>query len=524
MVIFRLLCYDWYYMPKLPDPTLGGSIDVGEVAVQHADQANEAKQAQFPVPPVPSVSPVTQAPAAPPASPASPAPSAKPAPRPVPADRVKKSPFRFVGPLLVLLFLAGIGFLVFKYLIQPRLAKSETVTLAYWGLWEPESVMAPAIAAFEQENPTIKVQYQMQSKVDYRERLQSALARNEGPDIMRLHATWLPMFSQDLAAAGDQYPLVEFTQTFYPGVVTDVVKGTSVMAVPLMTDGLALFTNDDLFVAANASVPTSWDDFRKTAFDLTKRDDRGNIVQSGAAIGTTNNITHWPDILAVLMLQNSVDLARPASAVDAKGRNLGADALKYYSMFSVQDRIWDETLPTDTIAFANGKVAMILAPSWDVFSLLQLNPALKFSVHPIPQLTSQRKVTWASYWVEGVSKRSKHQKEAWKFLKFLSSKEGLQLMYTEASKIRQFGEPYPRIDMASLLSSTQYVAPFVTQALDAKSWYMSSQTGDHGINDEIITYWADAVDTVTKGKASPETAIATAAKGVEQVLAKYGVR
>ena len=90
--------------------------------------------------------------------------------------------------------------------------------------------------------------------------------------------------------------------------------------------------------SASGGIPTNWDDFRKVAFALTVRDDRGNIVRSGSAMGTTNNITNWPDILAILMLQNSVDLANPDAAIDAQGRNLGADALRYFTVTVTDDR------------------------------------------------------------------------------------------------------------------------------------------------------------------------------------------
>jgi ABC-type glycerol-3-phosphate transport system substrate-binding protein len=291
-----------------------------------------------------------------------------------------------------------------------------------------------------------------------------------------------------------------------------------------MVDGLGLYVNNQIFTATTSAVPTNWDELRKTAFSLTIRDRQGQITRAGVAMGTTNNVAHWPDILAALMLQNSVDLTKPDATVDAKGRNLGADALRFYTIFTTEDRTWDDTLPPDIIAFANGKVAMILAPSWEAHAIRQMSPKLDFSIYPFPQLSSQRKVTWASYWAEGVSKNSKHKKEAWKFLKYLSSKEALQLMYAETSKTRAFGEIYPRRDMAGSLQDAKYVGTFVGEAPDATSWYMSSGTFDNGINDEIISYYQNAVNAITsQQRSSPESAIATVAKGVQQVLAKYRV-
>ena len=447
-----------------------------------------------------------------------------------PAADIKPSPFRFLGPILIAIFLALLGFLATRFVILPRL-RPPTITLTYWGLWEPETVVKPAIDKYESTHPNIKINYQMQNKQEYRERLQSALARGEGPDIFRLHNSWMPMLGDELAPApAEILSFDDFSRTFYPAAVTDLVRQNAPVAVPLMADGLGLFVNNDLMAAttsaesASGGIPTNWDDFRKVAFALTVRDDRGNIVRSGAAMGTTNNITHWPDILAILMLQNSVDLKNPAAAVDAQGRNLGADALRYFTIFTKQDRIWDESLPQDITAFATAKVAMILAPSWQVHEVLAQNSKLDFSVHPIPQLTSQRQINWASYWADGVSRHGKSQKQSWEFLKYLSSPEALQLMYTEAAKIRAFGEPYPRRDLADTLKTAKYVAPFITQSETAKSWFMNSRTFDNGLNDEIISYYNDAINSIHQKKAEPEQAISTVAKGVEQVLTKYGVK
>lgn len=437
---------------------------------------------------------------------------------------IKKPVLGILVPVAAAIILGLAGFFITKQLILPRLSKP-AVTLTYWGLWEPAEVMAPVIAKYEFAHPGIKIKYQMQSKTDYRERLQSVLARKEGPDIMRIHQTWMPMFAQELEPApADILSSEEFDKTFYKDALAGITSGGKVLAVPLMTEGLGLFVNNEILAATDSGVPTTWDDLRKTAFSLTKWDEKGRITRSGMAMGTTNNVTFWPDILALLMLQNSVDLAKPNATVDARGRNLGADALRFYTIFTTQDRIWDKTLPPDIVAFATEKTAMMIAPSWQVHEIVALNPKLDFSVHPMPQLTSQRRIAWSSAWVEGVSKNSKYKKQAWEFLKYLSSQESLQTMYAEAAKVRPFGEIYPRRDMAQSLSAAKYVEPFVKQAEFSKSWYMAARTGDNGINDEIIAYYNDAVSGIVDKQMAPEAAIETVAQGVKQVLMKFGVK
>ena len=428
--------------------------------------------------------------------------------------------------ILVLLAVAilalGMGFLIVGVLI-PRLKSLKVpglpgreVTLKYWGLWETSAAMESLIAEFNQEHPEIKVEYVQQSHKDYRERLQSAIARGEGPDIFRFHSTWVPMLKDDLdAVPPEAFNAASFQEVFYPVVAKDLRRGANFVGIPLEIDGLALFVNSRLLKAAGKSPPTTWEELRQTAFDLTIRDASGRIQTAGVALGTTNNIDHWPDILALMMLQNGVDLTDPTD-------KLAVDALLFYTIYARSDKVWDESQANSTQAFASEKVAMYFGPSWRVLDMKALNPELEFTVHPVPQLPNTN-ITWASYWVEGVSAKSEQKKEAWEFVKFLSSKETLEKLYAQATKERPIGEPYARTDMKDLLKDDPYVGAYILQAPAARSWYLSSATHDNGINDRIIKYMEDAVNAVNE-KADPQRSLDTASQGISQILSQYGVK
>ena len=414
--------------------------------------------------------------------------------------------------IFILLVLAGLA--IYKFVL-PRFQKPKEVTLTYWGLWESEATMKGVIDEWEKKNLHIKVNYIQQSPKEYRERLQSALARNQGPDIFRYHISWMPMLKNEVAPIpSDVMTTADFESTYYPVIKENLRLGTSYVGLPLGIDTLALFYNEDIFQAAGKTPPTSWDQLRQTAIELTTHDESGRIQTAGVALGTTSNVEHWSDILGLMMLQNGVDLANPTS-------QLAQDALIYYTIFNKTDNVWNETLPSSTIAFATGKVAMYFGYSWDIFELKNINPNLKFKVVEIPQLPDTE-VNWASFWVEGVSKRSQASKESWEFLKFLSSKETLQKLYQTQSQTRLFGELYPRMDMAGLLSTNNLVIPFITQASQAKTWYLCSRTHDNGINDRMIKYFEDAVNGVNSGN-SPDDVLSITAQGVSQLLSQYGI-
>ncbi len=438
----------------------------------------------------------------------------------------EKPPWLFIALALVIILIIG---LVIIFLTKGK-KKTEPITLTYWGLWEPESVVQGMIADWEKDNPNIKVQYIKQDKNDYRARLQSAFSRGEGPDIFRFHATWLPVLKNDLAPLPNTVVASLGLDDNYFPIVVDLLKtGGQFYGVPLMIDTLALYYNKDILDAANKSPPITWWGLENLAKELTVRPDQ-RISLAGVALGTTNNVDHWSDIIGLMIYQNG---GRP----DEIGA-LVEDVLKYYLRFKNTAKVWDETLPNSTLAFSNGKLAFYFGPSWRVFNLLEANPNLNFGITTVPQLPKLKEtdweaaekgeeeltnIGWASFWTEGVAVKSEYQEESWLFLEFLGSKETLQKLYTAQSQIRLFGEIYPRSDLASSLESDPLIGSFVKQAKVSQSWYLSSFTHDAiGVNERIIKYYENAINALDQGERE-EKVLETLNSGLGQVLGQYGI-
>lgn len=454
------------------------------------------------------------------------APGATPVSQVVEPQKRRGVPKAAIIAIVALVILAILAAIVFVVLPKIRGGSSGApATLTWWGIWEDETTVDPVIKAYEAANPNVKINYVKQAKEDYRERLTSSLAKGDGPDIFTIHNSWVPMFKQEL----DLMPATvmdssTFSTTFYPVAVSDLVTQSGPVAVPTEYDGLALFVNNDIFTNAGKSFPKTWDDLRQTAIDLTVRDETGVIRQAGVALGRTENVDHWPEILGLMMEQNGVDLNNP---VGTKAEV----ALQYYTLFSSNDHVWDETLPTSTEFFAGGKLAMYFAPSWRAFDIKQANPNLKFSVIPVPQIAKNElsipDVNYASYWADGVWARSTQKTAAWNFVKFLTEKENYQKFFDAASAVRLFGQPFPRVDMASLLNTNPYVSAYISEAATAKSWYLASRTfdGPTGINSQIDKYFEDAINSLNQPSSSvtPTKALETVNAGVKQVLSTYGI-
>ena len=432
---------------------------------------------------------------------------------PVPKKSFPKV-FIWIGVAVLVLLLV---FLITNLLITKKAASAE---LVWWGLWEDENIVAPLIIEYQAKNPKVKIRYVKQSPRDYRERLTSAFAKGAGPDIFRFHNSWVPMFRNDL----DTLPAsvinpADFAKTFYPIASSDLTMGTGIVGIPLEYDALTLYINEDIFQSAGKVPPTNWDELGTLARELTVKDDQGTITQSGVALGRVENVDHWQEILALMMLQNGVDLSKPVG-------KQAEDALTFFTLFSTVDGVWDATLPSSTAAFAGGKLAMYFAPSWRAFEISLANQNLKYKTIPLPQppkdSPSEPDTSYATYWAEGVWARSAKKEAAWNFLRFLSGEESLQKLYQNASKVRAFGEPYSRVEMDNLLKDHPVVGSIINQAPGAQSWYLASRTfdGPTGINSLLSKYFEDAINAVITGKEAKKS-LETAAQGVQQVLSQY---
>jgi len=440
---------------------------------------------------------------------------------PLPQDKkegpVKKKPLVLIVILFLLIVVGIVAFFSTRTTGDKKV--SEKTTIVWWGLWEDEATVSSVIDKYEASNPNVEIKYVKQSKQDYRERLTNLLAKKEGPDIFRFHNTWVPMFEGQLAPLPSTViSPADYVQTFYPVAVSDLSNSTGTVGIPLEVDGLGLYINEAIFAESGKVPPTTWDELKEVAKELTITDENGLIIQSGVSIGRTENVDHWPEILALMMLQNGADLNNPTGVA-------AQNALSFFTSFS-SEGIWDETLPFSTTAFSGGKVAMYIGPSWRAFEITKLNPDLRFKVIPTPQLPGEdvfsKDIAYASYWAEGVWSGSKSVEESWKFLRYLSSQESLISLFDSAAKYRAFGEPYPRTDMAALLLSHPLAGAFIEQAKNYQSWYLASNTfdGPTGINSQMNSYFKDAINYVNDN-GDPADALVTVAQGVKQVLQQF---
>ena len=412
---------------------------------------------------------------------------------------------------------------------------TKPVTLTWWSVFDDPNALQPAITAYRALHPNVSIDLKILRVDEYEKTLINALAEDRGPDIFSMHNTWIPKYQGKLAPVPDTitvpFTFVQGTikkelvtelrtspglsvkdlkNQYIDAVAKDVIfpvpqappaQGSKdqIFALPLSADSLALFYNKDLLNAAGIPEPPQyWDDFQKMIPKLTKQDKQGNIVQSGAALGTAKNVERFSDILSVLMMQNGTQMGDAYGPTfqlippELSGRSTppADDAVVFYTDFANPAKevyTWNDKMPDSLTAFASGQTAFFFGYDYNLPSIRAQAPKLNLGIAKLPQIRDNPEVNFANYWVNGVSKKSANQNWAWDFLEF-AAKADQNAKYLDAAK-----KPTALRSLIEKQAADIDLSVFASQMLTAKSWY-------HGKDDAGSEQaFSDLIYTVLNG-------------------------
>ncbi|MBT5808626.1 extracellular solute-binding protein [Candidatus Uhrbacteria bacterium] len=427
-------------------------------------------------------------------------------------------------------------------------AANTQVSLDVWRVFDDGDTMDDVMRRYQAVHPNVSFNYRELRFDEYEDELIRAFAEGEGPDIFSLHNTWLGEYEslisplpssvsipfcetrgtikKEIVCVIQEDPTISqraLRSDFVDVVAEDVIrsyKATSkseaedrVFGIPYGIDTLALFFNKDLLNAAGIpEAPATWTEFQDQVTTLTRISSSDVITQSGAALGTSQNVERAFDIVSVLMMQNGAQL------IDSRGRavfaqgddegTLAIQATRFYTDFAnplKQVYTWNEDMDDSFDAFANGKAAFFLGYSYHHDLILTANEKLNLGVAPLPQIAGGKTVNYANYWVETVSKSSDNTDWAWDFIEYAASEDRVQSYLKEAKKptaLRALINDQLEDDILSI---------FAGQTLTAESWYRGD---DASVAEEAFL---DLIDALLDGEEA-ERAMRDAQNKVNQSL------
>lgn len=410
--------------------------------------------------------------------------------------------------------------------------KLNNFKLEIWGLFDSTDAFSGVIADYAKINSNVQIAYSKKEYAGYEDLIVNSMAESGGPDIFLINSKWIDKYSKkiipmpdgnppanEIAVPAGKFGVNELKRDFADVVNADVLADGQIYGLPLSVDTLALYYNKtDFNNAGIPQPPENWTEFKDDVAKLRKMDEKGTILNAGAALGTGSNINRSMDILMLLMLQSGAQMASAnrsqatfSQSVKSGGQSYspGIDALKFYTDFANPASsvyTWNSKMDYSIDAFTQKKSSMIFGYSYLKDEILKKQPNLDFEITKIPQIEgSPLEVNFANYWVFTVSRFSQNSGAAWDFVKFLTSK-------IEAEKyLRATGNPTARKDLINSQLDDSEISAFVSQILTAKSWYQKDSIQTENI-------FVNMIDDVVLGRRSIEDSIKYAEDRVTQTM------
>lgn len=398
----------------------------------------------------------------------------------------------------------------------------EKFTLTVWG-FENERFWKSIAENYKKKYFYVAINYVEKDPASYESDLLNALAAGSGPDIFILKNSEITKHKEKISPLPQDalsFRARDFRNTFFDAASGDLItKDGDILGLPLTVETLALFYNRDFLNSANiVNPPKTWEVMVDAVRKLTTYTEVGTVVRSGVALGTSQNVLHAFDILSALFLQSGVqpfDRNTGKSGLRASQPPVGIigsaeSALDFYTSFADSTKriySWSSFFADSLTAFAQEKTAMMLGYPTDFTGIIEKNPHLSFDVAPFPQPTNAGATTYyARYDFETVSKQSKHQDEAWKFLLWLAGTEN-DKAFADVLNL-----PPARRDLVTAKPPKDYLQVFYDQVLSSKTWLIPDEDKIRPIFDEMI-------DSVVNRSANAEAAVGRADARINNLFA-----
>lgn len=422
------------------------------------------------------------------------------------------------------------------------------VELTIWRVFDDKDTFDPIINAYRAQHPNVSINYRKLRYDEYEQELLRAFAEGNGPDILSVQNSWMREYQDLLMPMPSSVTVVNLEQrgTVRKEVVTvatekptmsiktlntnyvEVVPNDVVLSyqpdprqdaedriygLPLSVDTLALYYNKDLLDAAGIPSPaTTWDQFQQQVTSLTALNEAGDVIQSGAALGTADNVERSADILSLLMLQTGTTMNDERGRVAFNATPVGADrgtlpglnAVQFYTDFAnptKQVYTWNDSFPNSFDAFTSGKTAYFVGYSYHNDLIRTAAPKLNYGITQVPQIANSREVNFANYWVESVSAQTANPDWAWDFVLYAADAANVTSYLSVAKK------PTALRSLINDQLEDETLGPFADQLLTAESWYKgrdvsAAEAAMRGLIDNILagTYESptDALDLAAK--------------------------
>lgn len=276
------------------------------------------------------------------------------------------------------------------------------------------------VARFEKENPDVHIDIRAVPGSQYQTKLKTLVAAGEPPDVFvcgDVFFAYLKPFLSDLSDLAKRDAKEIDLPDFYPAVQKAMTPDGHIYFMPQWFNVSLLYYNRRIFDAAKEPYPRadwSWGDYASAAKRLTKNGVWGSTMTTG-----------WWGEWLTLVHGAGGDLFDPSITRATLDTPEAIRGLIFY-----RDTIRQGFAPPPgegpATGFASDKVAMDYGGHVGLWATYRQLPTLDWDIEVLPKGPSGRRGGEISLTALGIAKDSPEREAAWRFLKFMSSKESIR--------------------------------------------------------------------------------------------------
>jgi len=383
-------------------------------------------------------------------------------------------------------------------------AGKATGAITVWALGAEGDKLGEIAKGFEAENPKAKVNVTVIPFDAAHDKISSAIAANQTPDVSLAGTTWVSEFAGTGALDKTPTDLIDESK-FFPGAWgTTSVDGTS-YGVPWYVETRLIYYRTDLAEKAGVTPKPGWtqDDFKTFA--------KAMETKAGAKYGVSlppGGTGSWQTFMPFAW-QNGAELqSSDKFSFDSAEMT---KTLDYYKSFFTDKLSAGKLAPgAFESGFIKGSIGSFVSGPWHMGILReQGGPKFegKWGVAAMP--TAKAGTSFVGGGDLMVFKNSKNRDTAWKFVDYLTQVGPEQQLYQLVGSLPAVKSAWGTGELAT----DPMLKMFGTQLEDAKSapaiatWEQVADTLDHGIEEAVIG--GQSSDAALKAASSKANTIGT---------------
>nr|WP_237417044.1 sugar ABC transporter substrate-binding protein [Halobacillus litoralis] len=257
----------------------------------------------------------------------------------------------FIAVVLTSLILAGCS--------DSSSSEGDENTVTVWAMGEEGKKLKEFSKDFEEKNEGLTVDVQAIPWDTAHDKLLTAVASGNGPDVVQLGTTWVPEFAEagallDLSEYMEDYPNFA-KENYFDGSVTTMEHDDQVVGIPWYADTRVIYYRKDILKEAGyEEAPKTWDELKDAAQTLA---DRGEDSY-GLDIDRNDQITPF-----IFAWQNGYEANLEEGDLNFDSPEF-KEAIKYYTSY-FEEGISQKQEGKDIVeAFKDGSKPMFFSGPW----------------------------------------------------------------------------------------------------------------------------------------------------------------